>query len=92
MHGKKKGSGAAMYVRNTFNFVIDKEMSILTGDMEALFRKINNETSSIIVGTVYRPPSGNHKNILESMTNILSNLDKKEENIIIMGDFNINLF
>ena len=92
MHGKKKGSGVAMYVRNTFNFVIDKEMSILTGDIEALFIKINNETSSIIVGTVYCPPSGNYKKFLESMTNILSNLDKKEENIIIMGDFNINLF
>ena len=26
------------------------------------------------------------------MANILSNLDKKEENIIIMGDFNNNLF
>ena len=92
MYGKKKGSGVAMYVRNTFNFVIDKEMSILTGDIEALFIKINNGTSSIIVGTVYRPPSGNQKKFLESMANILSNLDKKEENIIIMGDFNINLF
>ena len=88
----KKGSGVAMYVRNTFNFVIDKGMSTLTGDIEVLFIKINNETNSIIVGTVYRPPSGNHKKFLESMRNILSNLDKKEENIIIMGDFNINLF
>ena len=26
------------------------------------------------------------------MANISSNLDKKEDNIIIMGDFNINLF
>ena len=61
MHGKKKGSGVAMYVRNMFNFVIDKEMSILTGDIEALFIKINNGSSSIIVGTVYCPPSGNQK-------------------------------
>ena len=92
MHGKKKGSGIAMYVRDTFNFAINKEISTLTCDIEALFININDNTSSTIVGTVYRPPSGNHNKFIESMTKILSILDGKKENVIIMGDFNINLF
>ena len=89
---RKKGSGIAMYVRDTLNLAINKEISTLTCDIEALFININENTSSTIVSTVYRPPSGNQNKFIESMTKILSILDGKKENVIIMGDFNINLF
>ena len=81
MHGKKKGSGIAMYVRDTFNFAINKEISTLTCDIEALFININENTSSTIVSTVYRTPSGNQNKFIESMTKILSILDGKKENV-----------
>ena len=67
MHGKKKGSGIAMYVLDTFNFAINKEISTLTCDIEALFINISDNTSSTIVSTVYRPPSGNNNKFIESM-------------------------
>ena len=37
---KKKGSGVAMYVHKDINFVHNKEMSVLTSDIEALFISI----------------------------------------------------
>ena len=69
---KKKGSGVAMYVHKDINFVHNKEMSVLTSDIEALFIDIYNETGSTTVGTVYRPPNGNYTKFIESLTKIMS--------------------
>ena len=43
-------------------------------------------------GAAYRPPNGNYTKFIESLTKIMSISDNREENVIIMGDFNINLF
>ena len=63
MPGKKKGSGIAMYMLNSLNFSKCKEYSYTTTDLESLFLTVNDENNSTatIVGTVYRPPSGNSK-------------------------------
>ena len=89
---KKKGSGFAMYVHKDINFMYNKEMFILTSDIEVLFINIYNETGSSTVGTIYRPPNGDYTKFIESLTKIMSISDNREDNVIIMGDFNINLF
>ena len=44
------------------------------------------------MGRVYRPPNRDYTKFIESLTKIMSISDNREENVIIMGDFNTNLF
>ena len=92
--GKKKGSGIAMYLLNSLNFSKCNEYSHITTDLESLFLTVNNENNSMttIVGTIYRPPNGDLAKFNELLGNIMFNLNRCKKDVIIMGDFNINMF
>ena len=92
--GKKKGSGIAMYLLNSLNFSKCNEYSHITTDLESLFLTVNNENNSMttIVSTIYRPPNGDLAEFNELLGNIMSNLNRCKKDVIIMGDFNINMF
>ena len=87
--GKRKGSGIGLYVHNKFIFSRIKKYSRCTKSIECLFITITNTDSPITIGVVYRPPSGVIKDFLNEWEGILKELP--EENVIIMGDFNIDL-
>ena len=57
--------------------------------MESLFITISNTVEPIIVGILYRPPSGSVKDFLIEWESILKYLPKT--NVHIMGDMNIDL-
>ena len=88
--GKRKGSGIGLYIHNQFIFNCMNKLSRCTKNMECLFVTITNTNVPITVGAVYRPPSGLVKNFLNEWKAILKELPK--ENVIVMGDFNIDLF
>ena len=92
--GKKKGSGIAMYMLNSLNFSKCSEYSYITADIESLFLAVNNDSNSstTIVGTVYCPPNGDLAKFNELLGNIMSDLNRCKQDVIIMGDFNINMF
>ena len=73
MPGKTEGSGIAIYILNSLNFSKCKEYSYTTADLESLFLTVNDENNSTatIVGTVYRPPSGNIASFNELLGNII---------------------
>ena len=86
---KKKGTGVAIYVHDSFNATLDEEKSIISGDIEAVFVTISNTKDPIVVGTIYRPPNGNLSNFINSLNDIIDRLPKSP--VYIMGDFNIDL-
>ena len=51
--------------------------------------KITNTREEIVVGVIYRPPSGSTKQFLAEIENILDKLPR--DNVYMSGDFNINL-
>ena len=57
--------------------------------METLFIEETNTVKPITIGITYRPPSGDRL-LFKEVDALLQNLPK--ENLIIAGDFNINLF
>ena len=85
---KQKGSGVALYVRDSLNATVDGNVSHVTEHLEALFVKISNENTSFTVGVVYRPPSGDVNEALSELSNIFDKLPKCS---YISGDFNIDL-
>ena len=58
IENKVKGSGVALYVKNGFSFNILNELSSCDKNIETLFIKITNTSAPIVIGVVYRPPSG----------------------------------
>ena len=90
MSGKKKGSGLGLYIHESLTYTKNDAFSILSDDIETLFVNIVNNSTPLMLGIVYRPPSGSLRNFNEIFSKILSSI-KPSNNTIIMGDFNINL-
>nr|CAH7755416.1 unnamed protein product [Callosobruchus chinensis] len=55
-----------------------------------LWLKIFLGRKSIVVGVIYRPPRGNLDNAVEALDNVLSFLTPIHEDILVLGDFNVN--
>ena len=87
--GKRKGSGIGLYMQNKFSFNRNNKFSRCTKNMECLSVTLTNTVLPITVGVVYRSPSGIIKEFFKEWELILKELP--EENVIIMGDFNIDL-
>ena len=86
--GKKKGTGVALYVRDSLNTSVDGNLSHVTEHLETLFVTISSSDTPITVGVVYRPPCGDINEALSELSNLLDKLPKFS---YISGDFNIDL-
>ena len=86
---KRKGTGVGMYIHNKYSFTQLAEHSICTPNIETLFITITNTSSPIAIGVVYRPPNGSKNKFISGFEQIITKLP--EENVYIMGDFNINI-
>ena len=87
-------SGISIYVQDKYEYSmlpLYNENTIWQGQ----FLKITNlDGKGVIVGNVYRPPSDlaqSHMVFCENMNNILCNLENQNSEVIICGDFNIDL-
>ena len=86
---KKKGSGLAIYVNETYQQNKLENLCRCSENLESLFVEITNLETPQIVGVIYRPPSGNISRALEELELLMESLP--EENVAILGDFNIDL-
>ena len=95
-HCSSKG-GLAIYVRSEYKV----QYSIpcpKSGIWEGLFLQISSQLNgvNILVGNIYKPPKNNNNNtniakFIEELTPILNQVENINSDIIIGGDFNINL-
>ena len=86
---KRKGTGVALYVHNSFTAVVDNSLSHCTKNLESLFVKINIGNETHTVGVIYNPPSGSDGVFIEELGLILEKCPVK--NLHILGDFNFDL-
>ena len=87
--GKSKGSGLALYLGENLIYSRIEAHCKCSKNIESLFVKITNTEAPCTVGIVYRPPSGHKSEFLLELDRIMGKLPDK--NVIVMGDFNINL-
>ena len=87
--GKLKGSGLAIYIKEDFLYNRMDEFSQCTQNLESLFVSINNTETPILIGVVYRPPSGDVKLFSSELNSLLQKLPLS--NVYITGDFNVDL-
>lgn len=89
----RNGGGIVIYVANHFETIAIDELSYVSDDIEILSLKVRNHCFSFNVVCIYRPPSRqieNFNTILQ--TSILPKLICYNNQSILTGDFNINLF
>ncbi|XP_037815951.1 uncharacterized protein LOC119612237 [Lucilia sericata] len=84
--GPTRGGGVCLYISNKLRYRILFRAEQY-GVCESLFVEVFGNGTSVIVGVVYLP--GGDINAFESIHN---NLFDQYNNIIVMGDFNHNLF
>ena len=95
--GKTCGNkgGLVMYINNCFNYKVIMTLNQFD-HWEGQFVKITGGglSKDVIIGNIYRPPrdlNENYMQCLNEFTSIISLIDKTNSDIIIAGDFNINL-
>lgn len=88
---KHKGTGVALYIHDSLNATIDDNLCKVTKNLESLFVSINFENTKILVGVVYRPPSGNYAEFETEFSELNSIYLKDASKVVILGDFNVNL-
>ena len=84
----RQGGDAVCYVRHDLSY---NTLSVFPREVENIFFEILLPNSKpIIVGIIYCPPS--QGNFLEVLNNNMNKMDSVNNEIYILGDFNINLY
>ena len=91
----KSHGGLSIFVKNNIHYLERKDLYHLSLSLECIFIEIPNKGSNgeknIIIGLIYRPPSGDKKLFFESIEPILNTVKNEQKECFILGDFNINL-
>lgn len=87
--GKRKGSGLAIYIKDSLFYTTNEELSQCSKNLESLFISVSNTSEPVTIGVVYRPPSGDRSEFINELNNLRTRVPKC--NVILTSDFNIDL-
>ena len=83
------GGGVAVYVRD--NLYARKRDDLSVNGLEAVWLELRIDQRSLIIGGIYRPPDSNNNHWLLLEESIDRAFSQRCENVIITGDFNIDM-
>jgi hypothetical protein len=87
-----RGGGIRLYYLSCLNIEKIDELTSIYGTHESLFVRVSFPKSrNYIIGCVYRPPNGSIVLFNNCIENALLNANIRGNNVIIVGDFNIDL-
>ena len=87
---KERGGGISIFIKNGINYIIRNDLTKMLPFMESCFIEINLNHKKFLIGGIYRPPDSNANLFTEKLNEMLEPL-KNTFQIILMGDFNIDL-
>ena len=85
-----KGEGTALFVKLGFTFTV---VDVFSCTFESVFIQTFdlNRKLKTIIGTIYRPPGTNLALFNKEFEKVIKFLTKSKSNLILLGDYNINL-
>lgn len=87
-----RGGGVGIYAHEDYDSSILSNISFSYSHIESVFIKCLFRSKTLVIGCIYRPPSGDVNMFLESMDTILTALSHlPQSNLYVCGDFNLNL-
>lgn len=85
----RPGGGVAIYTRNTIHAI--ERQDLTQQDLEALWVEVRVSQRKLLIGGIYRPPDANNTQWLNMEHSIDLAFNQHFDNIIVTGDFNINV-
>lgn len=88
-----KAGGALMYISKNIVYDERKDLNIYKKEqLESIFIEIyNNKSVNTIIGCIYKHPCMSINEFNIEIKKLLNQLSSEQKNIILMGDFNIDL-
>ena len=91
--GPKMGGGVCVYIKNNYNYS-DSKLSWLNRsdnniEIQWILLTPSNQRN-IVIANLYRPPQGNIKVFLETLTNMLNEVGTDKQDVFLIGDVNID--
>ena len=88
--------GALLYIKNNLNYQLRSDLIIYKAkELESIFVEIFNKNSkkkNTIIGCIYKHPKLSTTEFTELyLQKLLNKVSKENKNVILMGDFNINI-
>ena len=88
----RRGGGLSMFISEKYNAKPIHKYSISLPFIETLFVEISKENSKVLIIAVYRPPKADINQFLDKFINLINDSALKYDEIILTGDFNVNLY
>ena len=85
----RRGGGVGLYIKKNIRCEILSSASL--DCIEQLWAKIIFPNQIVIMGIIYRPPNSDLTQFFNLLEDSLSNIYSEFDNIICVGDFNINM-
>ncbi|KAG5897278.1 hypothetical protein JTB14_011444 [Gonioctena quinquepunctata] len=87
----RRGGGTGVYIRSTLKARLVAEFSQSEVNIEQLWVVIDIANNNYLIGTIYRPPGGQVLDAINSLEHSIASMFPDTDNIILMGDLNLNL-
>ena len=87
---KKRGGGISIFVHDTIQFKHRFDLDVILPYMECCFIEINFNNKKYLIAGMYRIPNTDINLFIEKFNEIIEPLKNSSE-VIVLGDFNINL-
>ena len=91
VRSNRRGGGVALLLDNSLVYSERTDLSDLLPSAESVFAELTVNKKRVIVGEIYRPPSGNSTLFIEQFEALLSVVERERATCYLMGDMNINL-
>ena len=89
---KGLGGGVGLFVKETVNVRVLPEIKLSVDGVNSLFVDIIGKNKKItIVGVIYRKPSSNINDFIDSIDSVLNVINRQSKTCFIMGDFNLDI-
>ncbi len=89
-----RGGGASIYIHSSIPFKDRKNLRFNHKHYETVFIEVNKRvfstTRNIIIGAIYRPPSGCMRSFNIELESLLTTIQNEKKYAYIQGDLNIN--
>ena len=86
-----RGGGVAIYIDKSFESSACPEISTMNDSIEILFANVTRNNKTFKIGCCYRPPSSNYNDFISTLNSSLHCINRSRNDLILCGDFNLNL-
>ena len=87
---KERGGGISIFVHDTIKYKHREDLDIILPFMECCFIEINFNNKKYMIAGIYRIPNTDPKLFLDKLNETIEPMKMNAE-VILLGDFNINL-